>query len=125
MLRDATSRCWSVSRNRTTRGGPGRRPPRLRDYENEDRILKKLEIQTIQPDKETEEMKTTLAKTKGCVGGDKTTANACVGGEVLWSHQNCIIGKSRTCIEGGFYAEACFLWRCYRWWFWKPEPKCW
>ena len=61
----------------------------------------------------------------GCIGGDKTTANACVGGEVLWSHQNCINGKSRTCIEGGFYAEACFLWRCYRWWFWKPEPKCW
>ena len=39
MLRDATSRCWSVSRNRTTRGGTGRRLPRLRDYENEDRIL--------------------------------------------------------------------------------------
>ena len=56
MLRDATSRCWSVSRNRTTRGGTGRRPPRLRDYENEDRILKKLEIQTIQLDKETEQM---------------------------------------------------------------------
>ena len=39
------------------------------------------------------------------------------------SRKKCVIEPINTCYGGGFFVEACFLWRCYRWWFWQESNK--